>query len=317
MISNIYHPLVTVGVVCYNAEEFIEETLDSVYKQTYSKIELIISDDHSSDNTVQKINEWVPLHKERFIRVKVITSEENTGVSGNGNRAIHEAKGEWYNSLDGDDLLTETAVEDNVNYVTGRDDIHFVFGNKAGFYGNFSVEGLKKIVPPFYPKFYANTTTAKEQLNVVNKFCVGSGSSIFFRTRTLKELGGYDERFPLMEDHPIYIKFTRNGYKLWLLDKVTHYYRINDKSISHTVDEFEYILTNNAVRQVVEYKHEYLRETYGIFWKICLWYTNLLKRQIINKGNSKKNVKCLFWHYLLKLTDPYNWYFKFLSQKYK
>ena len=60
-------PLVTVGVVSYNAEIFIEDTLTSVYNQTYKNIELILSDDHSSDNTVEVAKKWFENHKYRCV----------------------------------------------------------------------------------------------------------------------------------------------------------------------------------------------------------------------------------------------------------
>jgi len=57
--------LVTVAVTTYQSSLYVIETLDSIYNQTYPNIELVISDDSSSDNTVELVNEWVSLEKNK------------------------------------------------------------------------------------------------------------------------------------------------------------------------------------------------------------------------------------------------------------
>ena len=87
------YPLVSVFVVSYNAADYICETLESIKAQTYQNIELIVSDDHSSDQTVELANEWIESNKERFVRTELITVDHNTGVSANYNRAIRACRG--------------------------------------------------------------------------------------------------------------------------------------------------------------------------------------------------------------------------------
>ena len=310
-------PLVTVGVVTYNAEKFIEDTLDSVYNQTYRNIELILSDDHSSDNTVEVAKKWFDKHKDRFVRTLLITSDVNTGVSANGNRAIFQAKGEWYKSLDGDDMLTTTSIEDYVEFVNSKSDVSFVFGRIAVFRGDFDVNKLEVHKPAFYDYLYREEVTAKTQFHVLTKHFAASGSSGFYKLSVLRdEMGGYDERFPLMEDHPILIKFTKHGYKLWLLDKVTLYYRISSNSITNSMSQRKQILSNHDIRQVIDYKFEYLNENYGWYWKLLLKYTNYLKRKIYYSGNSNAKFICRFYNNILRLTNPYPWHGRLLTLYY-
>ena len=61
--------LITVVVVAYNSSSFIIEALDSVYNQTWRKIELIVTDDCSNDNTVELCHSWMDIHKSRFVRI--------------------------------------------------------------------------------------------------------------------------------------------------------------------------------------------------------------------------------------------------------
>lgn len=79
--------LVSIPVITYNSAKTVIETLDSIKAQTYPNIELIISDDCSTDDTVQLCREWIEKNGERFERTELISVTKNTGVSGNNNRA--------------------------------------------------------------------------------------------------------------------------------------------------------------------------------------------------------------------------------------
>ena len=76
-------PLVSITVITYNSAKYVIETLESAKAQTYQNIELIISDDHSTDNTVKDCRQWIEKNKEWFIRTVLITIPENTGVPAN------------------------------------------------------------------------------------------------------------------------------------------------------------------------------------------------------------------------------------------
>ena len=311
------HPLVTIGIVCYKAENFIIETLNSVYHQTYDKIELIVSDDHSPDNTVQIIKEWLCSHKSRFVNTLVIESDTNTGPSGNGNRAIFQAHGEWYKSLDGDDILKDTAITDYVEFVNSNKNVNFVFGRIASFQGEFDPNKTKITNPFLYPSIYKERISANRQYNVLLKHFLASGTSGFYRTSVLKSLGGYDERFPFLEDYPLLIKYAKNGNKLWLLDKITLYYRIVPSSISHYHQNHNQIFSNSDIRSIEEYKYQYLRENYGFIWKVLSNYSIYMKTLIIKHGNTMYRPLCRFLYTVYKITDPYKWYEKILLLFYR
>ena len=88
------NPLVSVVVITYNSSKYILECLDSIYNQTYQKIELIISDDCSKDNTVEICRDWLAVNDDRFLGTNLVLSEINTGVSANCNRGVHVSHGE-------------------------------------------------------------------------------------------------------------------------------------------------------------------------------------------------------------------------------
>ena len=98
-------PLVTIGVITYNSAGTIVETLESVKKQTYGNIELIISDDASKDNTVEICRDWLERNASRFSRVEMITTDVNTGTCGNCDRLLEKTTGLWLRILAADDIL--------------------------------------------------------------------------------------------------------------------------------------------------------------------------------------------------------------------
>ncbi len=110
--------LVSIAVIIYNSSKYVVEMLESVKAQTYANIELIISDDHSTDDTVNVCQQWIEKNKEKFIRTDLITTPENKGVSANCtncNRGIKAAQGEWIKFIAGDDILLPECIEDNMN----------------------------------------------------------------------------------------------------------------------------------------------------------------------------------------------------------
>ena len=88
--------LVSVIVLSYRSAETIVETLDSIKNQTYSNIELIVTDDASPDNTVQVVRKWITENKGTLASIKLVTSDKNTGLPANINRGLKVAKGAYY-----------------------------------------------------------------------------------------------------------------------------------------------------------------------------------------------------------------------------
>ena len=84
------NPLVSVVIVTYNSSRFVKETLESVYEQTYQKIELIVTDDCSIDNTNDVVRNWIQNHSDRFVRCVHVIAPHNSGIGKNCNRGLNE-----------------------------------------------------------------------------------------------------------------------------------------------------------------------------------------------------------------------------------
>jgi glycosyltransferase involved in cell wall biosynthesis len=97
--------LVTVICVCFNHQQFLEEALNSVFKQTYPYIQLIVVDDCSQDGSAQKLS---ALHGERPFELLLLS--ENNGYCKAFNQGLALAKGELIIDLAGDDRLMPDRV---------------------------------------------------------------------------------------------------------------------------------------------------------------------------------------------------------------
>jgi len=284
-------PLVTVIVVTYNSSSFIFETLESVSAQTWGNIELIISDDCSVDNTVEICQNWLEKNKKRFIKAEMLTSEINTGVPANANRGLKVAKGDWTSFVAGDDALKPACIEENILWITRYPFIRVLFSFVELYNNTFEAKNLIGTSPSSDP-YNKNSIMAKER-NADSQYKMLLTSdrihftpSVFLHRETLLNVGGFDERFKLLEDYPLWLNLTKRGHKLHFMNKVTVNYRkhanaINNKNILHLINPNYFRL--EEFRKVYTYpflpKDLYLKSRYN-------WYVSQVYRlNWLNKNN--------------------------------
>ncbi|MBB6681542.1 glycosyltransferase family 2 protein [Aequorivita sp. 609] len=106
--------LVSVIIPTYNRTKHLENAMDSVWKQTYRPIEVVIVDDGSTDNTKQIINDWVIQHTDKDFKV-VYIYQINSGAPSARNNGIKNASGRYLQFLDSDDYLMPEKLELQIN----------------------------------------------------------------------------------------------------------------------------------------------------------------------------------------------------------
>ena len=111
-----FTPLISVVIPAYNAEQFLDETLESVLSQTYENWECIIVNDGSTDNTESVAKKWC----EKDARFRYFY-KENSGASDTRNLGIKEARGEYIAFLDADDLYMPNFLEVCIENLVEKD----------------------------------------------------------------------------------------------------------------------------------------------------------------------------------------------------
>jgi alpha-1,3-rhamnosyltransferase len=171
---------------------------------------LCISDDCSSDSTVELCTKWIEENKDRFIKTKLLTSDRNTGISANANRAWDACETEYIKDIAGDDLLLPNCIQDYVEYIQDNPDAVVVFGRVKSFYVNHGKEKWR--IDPCHDYGFFELTPQEQYHYLFHKGNHLPAASCFYNICKLRELGfHHDERIPLLEDYPKWIIFARIG----------------------------------------------------------------------------------------------------------
>ena len=104
-------PLVSIIVPVYNAEDTLHIAIDSILVQTYQNIELIIINDCSKDNTLNKLYKYKDREINNNFSIKIISHEVNRGVASARNTGLENASGEYIYYVDADDWIDKEAIE--------------------------------------------------------------------------------------------------------------------------------------------------------------------------------------------------------------
>lgn len=241
--------LVSVIVVTYNSSRYVLQTLESVYRQTFSNIELIVSDDCSKDNTLSMCKEWVKKNRDRFNRAIVIQTPFNGGICKNYNYALYHAKGEWIKYIAGDDILEDKCVD---CFVSNLQPNTFLYTCIAKHYHNESckIELFSTRIPD---------KSAWKQARFMLRYLYGiNGPTIFIERKHLVDIGGFEEKYPMIEDWPIAIRFTINELRIGIINEALVQWRIYDGSISHSNNSFAVSLHNAFYDYTKKYCLKYL-----------------------------------------------------------
>lgn len=239
-----HHPLVSIPVITYNSASYIIDGLESIKAQSYENIELIISDDCSTDNTFDICKKWIEKNRNYFIRAEIIKTPYNMGVSGNLNNAIKECHGEWIKTLSGDDIFFPYTIQEYVDFVSSHPECNIAFA-KFHFFGDDKkiVEEAEKLYETdFYPLIKASYKVQYKQ-NLKRLFLPGPG--LIYRKALWEKIGGFDEKYPFCEEVPFTTKLLDLKEHIYFIDKKLYGYQIRGDSLSRSKSKVSLITEAN------------------------------------------------------------------------
>jgi glycosyltransferase involved in cell wall biosynthesis len=207
------HPLVSVCIPAYNAELFIQETLESVLEQDYPNLEVIVSDDNSKDRTASIVREF---GKDK---INLISQSKNLGMSGNWNAVIRASSGKYFVKLDADDLIDPSYISNQVEVLEENPELVFahcacrlidvngkLMGYERSIHGSFIRDGLSE-----WPRYVLGA----KAVNIV-----------IIRRDAFDLTGGYDEKYRYSGDWAMHRSLLRIG-SVFYNDKVLASYRVH------------------------------------------------------------------------------------------
>lgn len=288
------NPLVTVGVLTYNDELFVIRTLESIKAQTYNNIELIISDDYSTDTTVKLCDTWVKRNSHFFTNILLLTSNNNYGVTHNCNKIEKIATGEWTKLIGGDDLLQENCIEKFVEY-TKKNDSAKIIQCRLLLINQDDIVIADRMKGP-NPYFHSDSTPASLQHDILLRTDPVDALGIFKSKQIMEEIDYYDKDFPMQEDTPFSMKATSKGIKIYWLGDALVKRRMRPGSLSGVNDKFLFV-RNDIIRIDINKKY------FNPYLKGCelflSHYNDFLTKFFFN--NKKLNQKRLVNIVILKL----------------
>ena len=217
---NKIYPLISVVISAYNAEQFLDETLESVLSQTYENWECIIVNDGSTDSTESVAKKWC----EKDSRFR-LTIKENGGLSSARNWGIKESKAEYIAFLDADDILTPDSLEVRINVLIEQN-VDLVATKLQHFTDKL-------------PKVSKNNARqdvlyyAKEGLTQLMAFNKVTPSTVLCKKSVMDEVGGFTWH-KKAEDLHCWLKVLFAGYKIYRIDETLLLYRLVENSMSST-----------------------------------------------------------------------------------
>lgn len=132
--GTLIEPTVTIITVCYNCENSIEETIESIINQTYKNFEYIIIDGNSTDNTKKIIAKYEN-------SIDYFFSEYDNGIYDAMNKGIKLAHGKWINFMNSGDTFYDNSVLSDVFNENINKETQVIFGKSMNIYPNFIQHG--------------------------------------------------------------------------------------------------------------------------------------------------------------------------------
>ncbi len=299
--------MISVIMPCFNAESYIEEAVDSVLKQTYKPIQLIVVDDGSTDKT--------PLILQKYKNHITFVRQTNMGPGPARNSGLERVQGDFVAFLDADDYWREDCLELlHEKLVESSAVLSYCGWQNTGFKDG---RGLPYI-PPDYEK-------EGSKVEAFLKSCPWPIHAALIRYPILKGVGGFDVRWSTSMDYDLWLRLA-TFRKIVRVEEVLAFYRhyvgervtgnrwkvarnhwlIQKEFVKHHSQQVKY-LGRERLRQLIE--GELLRRAYVCYWDRDLVSARKIFRLALGTGIwGLKDIK-----YILPCFVPYQFHIALLK----
>ncbi len=220
--------MIQVSVICtaYNHEDFVEEALRSVIRQTHENVELIVIDNASTDGTAQKIREFCRHNS----GIRFIANTRNEGLCMAFNQGLRYASGQYVIDLSADDVLLSDRIARQVDFFESLPEDYGVIFSNAQY-----LDAWSNALHLHYPtdedgKVLKVVPSGDVYRAVLEKYFICTPTMMMRRSLLLR-LGGYDESLAY-EDFDFWVRsavICRYGYQ----DEVLTQKRLLRRSLSN------------------------------------------------------------------------------------
>ena len=213
MENNLKKPIVSVIMNCFNCADYLKESIDSVYNQTYKNWEIIFWDNASTDQSAK-------VAKSYDRKLRYFKGEEFLPLGAARNKAIEQASGEYIAFLDCDDIWLPEKLEKQIPIFNNDPKIGLVFSDAVSF-------NRKGIVFQLYNRKKPPTGYIFRQLLKHSFLCL---PTVVIKKKALSGLSEwFDNRFNYIEETDLFLRIAHN-WKSAYVNQVLAKYRMHRKS---------------------------------------------------------------------------------------
>ncbi|MGO4912017.1 glycosyltransferase family 2 protein [Leeuwenhoekiella sp. W20_SRS_FM14] len=253
-------PKITVVIPLYNKANFIKETLQSVYAQSFTDYEVVVINDGSTDGSEHHV---LSLKNEKTILI----NQFNNGLSNARNTGIEHASGSIICLLDADDLWLPNHLQKIANLVDSYPEAQ-LYGTA---YSELLPNGLL-VKPKTKTSFKATTLLIEDYFKTSAQQPFITPSSFGFKKKIIRTIGGFDPTITYAEDTDFFIRANLN-YKLAFDATTTCHYRYESEnqitrsklSLKKQPDYAKYLLENagnDSLKRFIHLNYYYLCNSY-------------------------------------------------------
>lgn len=203
---------VSIVLPCYNGEDFLAQSIDSVIVQTFTDWELILVNDCSTDRSLEIMQNYAA----RDSRIRIIDNEHNLKLPGALNRGFSEAKGKYLTWTSHDNRMAPTMLEEFVGYLDANPDKGLV----TACYAAFSLTTGEQLYEVHHPD-------PQLHLPLYNCVCY----AFMYRREILETVGNYDTTLFLVEDYDYWVRIWQK-YPVGKIYKVLYYTGVGDDTLT-------------------------------------------------------------------------------------
>ena len=211
---------VDIFILSFNRQDYIIESIDSLYQQTFDGYDLYVLDNCSTDSTIEKIKKYHP-------EVKIIPSVENLGFLENFKRIYDYAKADWVMAFHDDDLIHKDYLAKAFELINKNRNVSLVASNFSGF-ENLSIKELNKETLDSEFIIFENQSSFANFCMTDNKI---GFSSCLYKREFLNKISFDLTKYGKMLDRPLMIENCGTG-KTLVFKSYYLRYRVHQKQDS-------------------------------------------------------------------------------------
>lgn len=272
-------PLLTLGIPTFNRSLYLNKAIESVFKEITSndlEIEVLISDNNSTDNTKEIVEKW----NEKF-EINYSRNKTNLGFDKNIDLIVKNAKSDFVLIMSDDDIIYPNSLNLYLDILKANKNVSIIIG-KAKFMDNV----MKKEIKTFSDKAFKNFKESKvyefenglELFSHTKKIFCGITGVLFNKRKYLEEQFSAFYNSQFLHTAAIFKILSYNNSKVFIINKPCFYYRLGNSKNSKIKSQYDIMKTGLGILDLlIKIKNFYPLDVWNpIYNKELNWSRSLL-----------------------------------------